>query len=182
MSVEAEGSKWRRRCGGDHRLRSGPMPESPRDECPRRIRRCTRGYAGSTDRMIRCRAALRWTATAADPALPRVPGFTPRQMYFFGISDKRAFQRDDYGAECRDLCEAREQAQRLLVDLSADKRADGVPFAIRCDVRDVSDQVVYKGEISYRGRATASRMAEALEAGSRRGRRAGRHSGDVVPD
>ena len=72
--------------------------------------------------------------------------------YYFDVHDEKGFHRDDIGEEFNSFEEAREQCQALLPDIAREELPDGDLHTITCDVRADTGRVIYRGEITYRGR------------------------------
>ncbi len=71
--------------------------------------------------------------------------------YFFDVRDGRGLHRDEFGDEFDSFEEAREQCQGILPDIVRNELPDGDLLVVSCDVRDDADQVVYRGEITFKG-------------------------------
>lgn len=71
--------------------------------------------------------------------------------YFFDVSDGEGHHRDEFGSECDDFEDARQQCQGLLPDIAREELPDGELHTISCDVRDESGRVVYRGRITFEG-------------------------------
>jgi hypothetical protein len=71
--------------------------------------------------------------------------------YYFDIRDGDGFHRDPVGDDFVDFEEARDHCQALLPDIAREELPDGELHTVLCDVRDDSERVVYRGEITYRG-------------------------------
>ena len=71
--------------------------------------------------------------------------------YFFDVRDSKGYHPDDYGTECADTEEARQQCQGLLPDIAREELPDGDLHIITCDVRDETDRTVYRGKLTYEG-------------------------------
>lgn len=71
--------------------------------------------------------------------------------YYFDIRDNGGLHRDEFGDEFADRDEARAQCQSLLPDVARSELPDGDRHDISCDIRDEAGEVVYRGELSYRG-------------------------------
>lgn len=72
--------------------------------------------------------------------------------FFFDVQDGKGFHRDEAGDECASAQEARQQVQGILSDIARHELPDGDLHVIMCDVRDAKGHVVYRGELTYRGR------------------------------
>ena len=72
--------------------------------------------------------------------------------FFFDVRDVRGFHRDETGDECASIEEARQQAQSILSDIARHELPDSNLHVIVCDVRDEKGHVVYRGDLTYRGR------------------------------
>ena len=71
--------------------------------------------------------------------------------FYFDLSDHEGFHRDEFGDEFASFEEARDQAQSLLPDIAREELPDGDLHIITCDVRDETDRVVYRGQLTYQG-------------------------------
>ena len=71
--------------------------------------------------------------------------------YYFDVRDRDGFHRDEIGDEFESFDDARTQAQSLLPDIARQELPDGELHTITCDVRDDTDRIVYRGEITYHG-------------------------------
>ena len=71
--------------------------------------------------------------------------------FYFDLHDGNGFHRDEVGDECESFEEAREQAQVLLPDIAREELPDGDLHTFVCFVRDESGEVVYRGELTFRG-------------------------------
>ena len=70
--------------------------------------------------------------------------------YYFDVRDSGGDHRDEVGDEFDSLDDARVQAQNLLPDIAWEAFPHKGPHTIVCDVRDETDRIVYRGEITYR--------------------------------
>lgn len=84
-------------------------------------------------------------------ACPRPNGEVIMPRYFFDISDRAGFHRDEFGDEFDTIEKAREQAQMLLPDIAQEELPDGELHRVACEVRDETGAVIYRGELTYRG-------------------------------
>lgn len=71
--------------------------------------------------------------------------------YFFDVRDSRGFYRDEFGDGFDDDRQAELQARLLLSEIAREQSLDENFRSITCDVRDESDRIVYRGEITLRG-------------------------------
>ncbi len=71
--------------------------------------------------------------------------------YFFDVVDSKGSHRDDFGSECADFEDARQQCQSLLPDIAREELPDGELHTITCEVRNESGRVVYRGRITFEG-------------------------------
>lgn len=71
--------------------------------------------------------------------------------YFFDLHNGSGLHRDQIGDELDDFEQAREQCQTLLPDIVRDELPDGELHTVTCTVRDETDRIVYRGEITYKG-------------------------------
>ena len=71
--------------------------------------------------------------------------------YYFDVRDADGFHRDDVGDDFDDFTEARDQAQVLLPDIARKELPDGELHLISCDVRNEGGEIVYRGELTFRG-------------------------------
>lgn len=71
--------------------------------------------------------------------------------YYFDVRNRGGLHRDDIGDELVDFEEARGQAQAILPDIARAELPDGELHVVTCDVRDEADEIVYRGELTYRG-------------------------------
>lgn len=71
--------------------------------------------------------------------------------YYFDVRDSKGFLQDDVGDTFDTFEEARAQCQSLLPDIAREELPDGDLHIITCDVRDQTGDVVYRGELTYRG-------------------------------
>ena len=71
--------------------------------------------------------------------------------YYFDVRDSKGFLHDDVGDTFDTFEEARDHCQGLLPDIAREELPDGDLHIITCDVRDQTGDVVYRGELTYRG-------------------------------
>ncbi len=71
--------------------------------------------------------------------------------YFFDITDGNGFHGDDFGDEFDSFEDAHAHAQSLLPDIARAELPDGELHIIRCDVRDDSGRIVYRGRLMFEG-------------------------------
>lgn len=71
--------------------------------------------------------------------------------YYFDVRDAKGFHHDNVGDEFSSFEEAREQAQALLPDIAREELPDGDLHIVTCEVRDESGDLVYRGELTFRG-------------------------------
>ena len=75
--------------------------------------------------------------------------------YFFDLTDRQGFHRDEFGVECASAQEARDQAVCLLPDIARSEMPNGDRHDIRVQMRDESEVVVYDATLSLRAGWTA---------------------------
>lgn len=66
--------------------------------------------------------------------------------FFFDVHDPAGFHRDEWGDEFDSVEEARRQTQALLPDLLFGRMPDSDLCTIKCDLRDETGRVLYRGE------------------------------------
>lgn len=76
---------------------------------------------------------------------------TNMPRYYFDVRDGRGFHRDEIGDDFPNFEEARAQCQSLLPDIARDELPDGELHTVTCDIRDETDRVIYRGELTYQG-------------------------------
>lgn len=72
--------------------------------------------------------------------------------YYFDITDGDVLVRDEFGADCADGPDARDQAVAILFDIAAEKLPDSDRHGFAAAVRDEAGQVVYEARLSLDGR------------------------------
>lgn len=72
--------------------------------------------------------------------------------YFFDVTDAGEFVRDEYGAECADDKDARDQAIMLLPNMARDELPDGDQHEFVATVRNEAGAVVYEASLALNGR------------------------------
>ena len=70
--------------------------------------------------------------------------------YFFDLTDRQGFHRDEFGVEFANAQEARDQAVCLLPDVARLEMPNGDQHDIRVQMRDKSDTVIYDATLSLR--------------------------------
>jgi hypothetical protein len=71
--------------------------------------------------------------------------------FYFDVRDNGGFHRDEFGDDFVDVDEARAQCQSLLPDMARAELPDGDRHNISCEIRDETGEVVYRGELNFRG-------------------------------
>ncbi len=71
--------------------------------------------------------------------------------YFFDTTHAGQTTRDDVGIDLPGLEAARSRVAAVLPDLMRRGSPDGEAHTSACDVREESGNVVYRGELTYRG-------------------------------
>ena len=73
-------------------------------------------------------------------------------VFYFDITDGRGHHRDEFGEQFESLNDAIAQARALLPDLFRDERSNDDWHGTTCDLRDHAGTVVYRCELTFRGR------------------------------
>lgn len=71
--------------------------------------------------------------------------------YYFDIRDGRGFHSDSSGDDFEDFASACAQCQALVAEILREDLPNGDLYVVWCDIRDEDGQVVYRGELTYRG-------------------------------
>ena len=69
--------------------------------------------------------------------------------YFFDVRDGGGLHRDEIGEEFGSFEEARAMVHILLPDVAQSEAPDGDEHDASCDLRDETDRVVYRSELTY---------------------------------
>lgn len=72
--------------------------------------------------------------------------------YFFDITDAGVFTRDEFGDDCEDDKDARDQAVSLLPEIARAEFPAGDQHEFVAAVRNEAGQVVYEASLALNGR------------------------------
>ena len=71
--------------------------------------------------------------------------------FYFDVKDGTGFHKDNIGDFFENLEDAVALAQCILPAMARDEMPDGDHHDFKCDVRDDTSRIVYRGNLSYRG-------------------------------